>query len=67
MSTAASPAELTEQSQVKGSTAAEFSLLYTHYLGQNQLKWVPISDTVQEGGGGASTCRVYLLCYIWKS
>ena len=46
---AASPAELTEQSQDKVSTAAELSLLHAPYLRQNQLKWVPIYDTVPEG------------------
>ena len=51
MSAAASPAELTEQPQDKGSTAAEFSLLHAPYLRQNWLKWVPIYDTVPEGTG----------------
>jgi hypothetical protein len=45
------PAELTEESQDKGSTAAEFSLLHAPYLRQNWLKWVPIYDTVQKGKG----------------
>ena len=49
MSAVASPTELTEQSQDKGSTAAEFSLLHAPYLRQNQLKWATIYDTVQEG------------------
>ena len=51
MLAAASPTELTEQPQDKGSTAAEFSLLHAPYLRQNQLKWVTVYDTVQEGMG----------------
>jgi hypothetical protein len=51
MSVAASHAELTEQPQDKGSTAAEYSLLHAPYLRQNWLKWVNIYDTAQEGTG----------------
>ena len=49
MSAAASPAELTEQPQDKGSTAAKFSL--HPYLRRNWLKWVHTYDTVPEGAG----------------
>ena len=49
MSTVTSPAEITEQPQDEGSTAAEFSFLHAPLPWQNQLKWVPFSDTIQEG------------------
>ena len=51
MSAAASPAELTDQSQDEGSTIAKCSFLYAPHPRQNQLKWVPIFETVQEGTG----------------
>ena len=51
MSAAASPAELTDQSQDEGSTIAEFSFLDAPHPRQNRLKWVPIFETVQEGTG----------------
>ena len=51
MSAAASPAELTDQSQDEGSTIAEYSFLHAPYPRQNRLKWVPIFETVQEGTG----------------
>ena len=51
ISATASPAEQTEQPQDEGSTAAELSFLHAPHPRQNQLKWVPIHDTVPEGVG----------------
>ena len=51
MSAAASPAELTDQSQDEGSAIAGYSFLHAHHPRQNWLKWVPIFTTVQEGTG----------------
>ena len=51
MSAAASPAELTDQSQDEGSTVAEYSFLNAPHPRQNWLKWVPIFETVHEGTG----------------
>ena len=48
MSAAASPAELTDQSQNEGSTVAEYSFLHALHPRQNRLKWVPVFDTVQD-------------------
>ena len=50
-SAAASPTELTEQSQDEGSTAAECSILHALHPRQNQLKWVHVFDTVQDNTG----------------
>ena len=46
MSAAASPVELTDQSQDEGSTVAEYSFLHAPHPRQNWLKWVPIFETV---------------------
>ena len=51
MSAAASPAELTDQSQVEGANVAEYSSLHAPQPRQNQLKWVNIFYTAQEGTG----------------
>ena len=51
LSAAASPAELNDQSQDEGSTIEEYSFLHAPHPRQNQLKWVPIYETVQEGTG----------------
>ena len=51
MSAAVSPIEQTEQFQDEGSTIAEYSFLHAPHPRQNQLKWVPIFDPVQEGTG----------------
>ena len=51
MSAAASPAELTDQTQDEGSTIAECSFLHAPHPRQNWLKWVSIFTTVQEGTG----------------
>ena len=51
MSAAASPVELTDQSQDEGSTIAEYSFLHAPHPRHNWVKWVPIFETVQEGTG----------------
>ena len=56
ISVAAFPAELAEQPQDEGSKAAEFSFLLAPCPRQSQLKWVPLSDTVQEGTGLKVIC-----------
>ena len=51
LSAAASHVELADNSQDVWSTIAEYPFLHAPHPRQNQLKWIPIFYTVQEGTG----------------